>query len=97
MNMQNLMSQAMKLQKEVNGIKCELDKSIYTVEKQGVLLEMNGKMEVLKFLITDDSLLEDAEILQDVISLTIGEVLAKIANDKKEKLGKYSSGMEGLI
>lgn len=97
MNMQNLMMQAKKLQSEMQNIQAQLEKTIYQGENQGVKININGKLIVESIEIDNKELLNDIELLQDVVMIATNDALEKVKKDKKEKLGKYSGGMEGLF
>ncbi len=99
MNMQALMKQAQKLQKDMLSAKEEIDNTLFTGENSLVKITMKGTREVIKVEInTEDSLdKEDIEMLQDMILVAINEATAKIDAMTEEKLGKYGSSMPGLF
>jgi len=98
MNMQNLMMQAQKLQKEISKTKEEIDLTIFKFENELVFVEMNGKKELksikIKQGIKDK---EDVEILEDMILIAINECMKKIDLETSNKLGKYGNSLNGLI
>jgi len=97
MNMQNLMAQAQKVQRELELVNSEIENSTFEGKNGVVNVEVNGKNEVLKVEITDDTVLSDKEILQDMIMLAMNDAFGKIKKMKDEKLGKYTGGLGGLF
>ena len=65
--------------------------------KKCILVEMNGKNEIVKISIKDKEVLSDKEMIEDIVLTTINKVLSKIKTDKESKLGKYTGGMGGLF
>ena len=58
MNIQNLMAQAQKMQKEITKKKEEIDNSIFTGTSEWLTVEMNGKKEIEKVKITYEGNIE---------------------------------------
>ena len=98
MNIQNLMAQAQKMQKEITKKKEEIDNSIFTGTSEWLTVEMNGKKEIEKVKITFDGNIEqdDKEMLEDMIMLAIKDAFGKIDKETESKLGQYAS-MSGLM
>lgn len=97
MNMQNLMAQAQKVQRELEQVNNEIENSIFEGKNGVVVVEVTGKNEVKKIDITDDSVLSDKEIFQDMLMLAFNDAFNKIKKMKDEKLGKYTGGLGGLF
>lgn len=97
MNMQAMMQQAQKLQKEITKVKEEIENKEYSVSKSFVEIIINGKKELKKIKIEKDSLdKEDIEILEDLIMVSINEATAKVDEEMNQKLGKYGMGSLGF-
>lgn len=97
MNMQAMMQQAQKLQKEITKVKEEIENKEYSVSKSFVEIIINGKKELKKIKIDKDSLdKEDIEILEDLIMVSINEAIAKVDEEMNQKLGKYGMGSLGF-
>ena len=98
MNIQNLMQQAQKMQREITKVKNEIDNKIFPGKYEWVEVEFNGKKELKSFKIKKEGDIsqEDKEMLEDMIMLAIKDSLKKIDEETEEKLGKYSS-MSGLF
>ena len=80
-NMQQLMKQAQKMQAEMMKQQEELANTVYTASTGGgmVTIEMNGQYEVVSLKIDPqvvDS--EDVEMLEDLISAAIQEVISNV-------------------
>ena len=97
MNMQSLMAQAQKVQRELEKANNEIENSTFVGENDAVKVEVTGKNLVSKIEIKDDQLLSDKELLQDMIVVATNKALEQISKMKSEKLGKYTGGMGGLF
>ncbi len=98
MNMQNLMAQAQKLQREITKKKEEIDNEIFPGKYEWVELSFNGKKELQSFKITKEGPIseEDKEMLEDMIFLAIKDAFKKIDEETNKKMGQYAS-MSGLM
>ncbi len=98
MNMQQIMQQAQKMQRDITKKKEEIDNSIFEGKSEWVSLSFNGKRELLSFKITKDGVIdeEDKEILEDMITIAIKDAFTKIDSETEKKLGQYAS-MSGLM
>lgn len=98
MNMQAMLKQAQKLQKEMMNAKNEIDEKEYVGKSSIVTVTMKGTKEVSNIKIDADSLeKEDIEMLQDMIMVAINDCTKQIDKDTNDKLGKYTNGMPGLF
>lgn len=98
MNMQNLMAQAQRLQREITKKKEEIDNEIFPGKYEWVEVTFNGKKELKSFKITKEGSIneEDKEMLEDMILLAIKDSFKKIDEETEKKLGQYAS-MSGLM
>ena len=98
MNMQSLMQQAQRLQREITKKKEEIDNEIFPGKYEWVELSFNGKKELQTFKIVKEGPIdeEDKEMLEDMILLAIKDSFKKIDEETEKKLGQYSS-MSGLM
>ena len=97
MNIQAMMQQAQKIQKDILKAKKEVEDKTYVSTQSFVTVETKGTKEILKITINQDSLdKEDIEILQDLIVIAANENIKSINKDTESKLGKFS-GMAGLL
>ena len=99
MNMQALMKQAQTMQKEIADIKTEIDSATFTGKSSLVTVNVKGTKEVIEVLISSDAidLKEDLEMLQDMILVAINDAFKQIDTVTQQKMGKYSSMMNGMI
>ncbi len=98
MNIQAMMKQAQKLQKEMMNAKKEIDETIYEGKSSIVTVEAKGTKEITKVKINATSLeKEDLEMLEDMILVAVNDANKKIDEDTEKKLGKYTQGMPGLF
>ena len=97
MNMQAMMQQARKLQKELEKTTQEIDNTTYTYENTNVSVEALGSNKVTKIEIKNEDILEDGEMLADILVVAVNNALDQIKKDKDRKLSKYGSGLGGLF
>lgn len=99
MNMQALMREAQKMQKELTKTQEELEKNTYEGSSSLVNVVVNGKKELVSIKINaEDSLEKDEiELLEDMILVAINDALKKADDDKNKKLSKYGQGLTGLM
>jgi hypothetical protein len=97
MNMQAMMLQARKLQKEIEKTTNEIDNKEFKYENENILVVALGNNEIKKISIKNDQIIEDKELLEDVIIVAINDIFKQINKEKEEKLGKYTNGLGGLF
>lgn len=97
MNMQAMMQQAQKLQRDMLKAKDEVEGKTFTSKQSLVEVVMKGNKEVLSVKIEAENLdKEDIEMLEDMIVLAVNENIKQIDKEMENKLGKFG-GMAGLI
>ena len=99
MNMQAIMAQAQKMQRDITKKKEEIDKTIFEGKSEWVNLSFNGKRELQSFKITKEGVIDedDKEILEDMINIAIKDAFKKIDSETDAKLGSYSKSLNGLF
>ena len=98
MNMQNLMAQAQKMQRDIQKKKDEIDKTIFTGKSEMVEVQYNGKKEMISIKITATDLgSDDLEILEDMIVLASKDAISQIDKEIEDKMGSLGSGLGGLF
>ena len=99
MNMQNLMAQAQKMQRELAKTKEEIDKTIFTGTSEWVNVEINGKKELVnvKINFTGDITNDDKEMLEDMIKIAFNDATTKVDKLTESKMGAYGSALNGLF
>ena len=97
MNMQAMMQQAQKLQRDMLKSKDEVEGKTFTSKQSLVEVVMKGNKEVLSVKIEAENLdKEDIEMLEDMIVLAVNENIKQIDKEMENKLGKFG-GMAGLL
>ena len=98
MNMQQIMQQAQRMQREITKKKDEIDAKIFEGKSEWVNVSFNGKKELKGFKIIKDGIIDesDKEMLEDMILLAIKDAFDKIDKEIEDKLGQYAS-MSGLM
>jgi len=99
MNIQNIMAQAQKMQKDVAKKKAEIDGKEFIGNSEWVTVIMKGDKQLVSVKInrTDTLEIDDFEVLEDMITLAITDVIKKIDAEIKEKMGNYGSALDGLF
>ena len=98
MNMQAIMRQAQQMQSDIMKIQKELEKTEYEGNSSLVTVVLNGKKEMLKLTIKDKENLnsDDMDILEDMIVVAFNEAMKNVDADKEKKLNKYQ-GLAGMM
>ena len=97
MNMQQIMQQAQRMQRDITKKKEEIDGMEFLGKSEWVEIVINGKREIKSFKILKDVIDEDdKEMLEDMIMLAIKDAFSKIDKETESKLGSYAS-MNGLF
>ena len=96
MNMQQMMAQAQKMQRELRKAQAELALKEFTVSKGGaVSVVVLGSKEIKKVEIDKDAFdPENKEMIEDLISMSINEALAQIA-EEEEAINERITGQPG--
>ena len=100
MNMQALMKQAQAMQKEITGIKAEIDNTIFEGSSSLVNVKVKGTKEVVEVKFLDgakDLANDDISMLEDMIVLALNDAFSKVDDTLEKKMGKYSGMMNGLM
>ena len=89
MNMQQMMQQAQRLQREIMQKKEEVERELFPGKYEWVEVVFNGKKEIQSVKINHDGDLsqEDREMLEDMILLAIKDSMQKI-DEATEKMAK---------
>ncbi len=95
-NMNNLMRQAQKMQKQMEELQTEMENKVYEITSGGgaVKVTITGKKE-LTGLVIDPSAVdpEDVEMLQDLILSAVNEAMRTAEEDMNNQMGKITGGM----
>lgn len=98
MNIQAMMKQAQKLQKDMMSEKEKIDKTEYVGTSSFVTVTVMGDKKVKSIKIDSKNIEEDEiEMLEDMIVVAINNALNQIDQDTEKKLGKYTQGLPGIF
>lgn len=98
MNIQAMMKQAQKLQKEMMETKKIIDETVFTGESSFVKVNVYGNKKIKEIMIEEKDLSsDDIEMLQDMIVVAINDAMNKIDKETENKMGKYTQGIPGLF
>ena len=97
MNMNMIMQQAQKMQKELKKAQEEIESKTFTSKKDLVEVEMYGNKQIKSIKISKDITSDDVEILEDMITLAVNDTINQINKETESKLGKFSGGLPGLF
>ena len=98
MNIQTIMMQAKKMQKDMEKKQKKLDDKFYEGKSQLVTATISGKNELVSVKInTDEISSDDKEMLEDMVMIAVNDAIKKMEADKQEKFGKYGNMLNGLM
>lgn len=99
MNIQNLMKEAQKMQKDLMKTQEELNNTEYTGESSIVSVVVTGNKELksIKINLEEEISKDDVEMLEDMILVAVNDAMKKADADKEKKLSKYGSALSGLM
>ena len=98
-NMNNLMKQAQRMQRQMEEQQKALEEKIFTATTGGgaVEIKVNGKRQVESLHIDPEAVdPEDVETLEDMIVAAINEVFKKVDEEQSSMVGKMTGGIGGL-
>ena len=97
-NMNNLMKQAQKMQKQMEDSQKVLEEKEYTATAGGGAVEItvSGKKEVTKVKLAEEAVdPDDVEMLEDLIMAATNEALRKMEEESNAVMSKLTGGMGG--
>lgn len=99
MNMNNLMAQAQKMQKDIEKKQKEINSMNFVGESEWIEVILKGDKTVDKINIKNKTTMdsEDLECLEDMIKLAINDAYAKIDKEIEKQLGMYGKLAGGLF
>lgn len=98
MNIQAMMKQAQKLQKDMLDEKSKIDSKIFEGKSSFVSVKVKGTKEIVEIKINNESINSDEiEMLEDMLLVAINDAMKQIDKETEEKMGKYTQGMPGLF
>ncbi|MGX7348298.1 YbaB/EbfC family nucleoid-associated protein [Aerococcus vaginalis] len=96
MNMQKMMKEAQKLQKQMTDAQDELAKKEFTAKDPSgmVKVTVNGEKKVQALSIEPDAMdPEDPEMLEDLIIAATNKAIEKVDQETQNKFGQFTKGM----
>lgn len=98
MNMQAMLKQAQKMQKDMMNAQEEINNTVFTGKSSLVTVTMDGTKTVKSVKIDADGLdKEDIEMLEDMMIVAVNDCVKQINDLTEKKMGAYTKGMPGLF
>ncbi len=97
-NMNNLMKQAQRMQRQMEENQKELEDKEFTATAGGGAVEvtMSGKKEITKVTLSPEVVdPDDIEMLEDLIVAATNEVIRKVEESSQESMAKITGGLGG--
>ena len=97
-NMNNLMKQAQRMQRQMEETTKELEEKEYSASAGGgaVTVTVSGKKEVLSVKLSEEVVdPDDIEMLQDLIVAASNEALRKMEEESQAAMSKLTGGLGG--
>ena len=98
-NMNNLMKQAQRMQRQMEESQKELEEKEFTAKAGGgaVTVVVNGKKEIKSLKLSEEAVdPEDIETLEDMIVAALNEVFTQVDDANAESMGKLTGGLGGF-
>ena len=98
-NYSNMMKQAQRMQRQMEEQQAALEQKEFTASSGGgaVTVVMTGKHELKSVKINPDVVdPEDVEMLEDLITAAMNEVLKQVESAQNENLDKLTGGLGGI-
>lgn len=98
-NMNNLMKQAQRMQRQMDETTKELESKEFTASAGGGAVEVtvSGKKEVLSVKLSEEVVdPDDIEMLQDLIVAATNEALRKMEEESQSQMSKITGGLGGM-
>lgn len=96
MNMNNLMKQAQKMQKQMETVQAELESRLMEVTAGGgaVKVVITGKKEIRELTISPEVVdPDDVEMLQDLVMSAVNEAIRQADETNNKEMSKITGGM----
>ena len=98
-NMNNLMKQAQKMQRQMEEASKELEEKEFTAAAGGgaVSVTVSGKKEITAIKLSEEAVdPDDIEMLEDLIVAAVNEALRKVDDYSQESMSKMTGGLGGF-
>lgn len=98
MNMQNLMAQAQKMQKEIMKKQEEIYNTNFVGESEWIKVTITGKKTIVRVdIVYTGDLNADKDMLADMMMIALNDAFKKVEKEIENKLGAYSKQLGGLF
>ncbi len=97
MNMQALMQQAQKMQKDLMKKKEEVNKKEFTGTSELVEVVFTGDKKLVSVNIKQDIDKDDKEIIEDMFVIAVNDAMTKIDKETESAFGAYGNQLGGLF
>ena len=97
MNMQALMQQAQKMQRDLTKKKDELNKKTFTGNSELIEVVFTGDKRLVSTKIKSDIDNDDKEIIEDMFVIAVNDAMAQIDKETESVMGGYGSQLNGLF
>lgn len=97
-NMNNLMKQAQRMQRQMEETTKELEEKEYSASAGGgaVTVTVSGKKEILSVKLSEEVVdPDDIEMLEDLIVAATNEALRKVEEETSAAMSKFTGGLGG--
>ena len=97
-NMNNLMKQAQKMQRQMEENQKALEEKEFTATVGGgaVSVTVSGKREITKVTLSEEAVdPDDVEMLEDLLVAAVNEALEKVDAETTSAMSKFTGGMGG--
>ena len=98
-NMNNLMKQAQKMQKQMEETQAALEEKEYEATAGGgvITVKINGKKEITEVKIDPEAVdPDDVETLEDLVVAAVNSAIQMQAEDEKSSMSKITGGMGSM-
>ncbi|MGX7329864.1 YbaB/EbfC family nucleoid-associated protein [Enterococcus bulliens] len=98
-NMQGMMKQVQKMQKEMGQAQEALNQKEFTGESTNgyVKVTVTGDRKVKAVTIAPEVVdPDDVEMLEDLVALAVNDVISKVEKEIESTMGKYTKGLPGF-
>lgn len=99
MNMQSMMKQMQKLQKNMKKDQDELNVTVFEghAADDAVVVKFTGDHKMTDISIKEEAIdPDDVDMLQDLVLMAVNDAMSKIDKQTQETMGKYSRNIPGL-
>ncbi len=97
MNMQAMMKQVQKLQKDMTKAQEEINNTEFTGKSSLVTITMDGQKNIKNVKITAEELdKDDIEMLEDMFVVAHNDAVKQIDKITEEKMGAFTKGMPNI-